>query len=441
MECYRTHYSTEVTTAQHGCEITVAGWVQDIREMGSIAFLILRDRMGTLQVTMLKKKLDPELFKKLCGLNRESVIAVRGTCKPSDKARNGYEVIPEEVEILSEAGTPLPMGVVDKVGVDLDTRLDNRFIDLRKEEVQAIFKIRNRVIEAAHGYLRGNGFIEMHSPNIIGASSEGGTDLFAVQYFEKQAFLSQSPQLYKQTMMATGFDRVYEIAKYFRAEQHNTRRHLNESTAIDLEMAFVRSEEDVMGTLERLIRHIWDHVADNCTDELSLLGVSITVPSLPMRRVTYDEAVERLAKSGVDIKWGDDIGTEAEKLLGDLMQKEGCEFYFITKYPLEAKPFYAMPENGMADDRYARAFDLELNGVEITSGAQRIHDVKLLEERITAKGLKPSDFEGYLKAFRYGMPPHGGFGLGIERIVMNMLGIQNIRECTLFPRDRMRISP
>ena len=217
MESFRSHYSLDVTSKDHGTTITVAGWVEDIRNIGSIAFIILRDRKGTLQVTALKKE-NPELFQKLVNISRESVISVNGLCKESDKARNGYEIIPKKVEVLSISETPLPLGVVDKIESELETRLDNRFIDLRKLEIQAIFKIRDKVIIAVHEYLKSEDFIEVHTPNIIASSSEGGTDVFKLKYFEKTAFLAQSPQLYKQMLMATGLDRVYEIAWYFRAE-------------------------------------------------------------------------------------------------------------------------------------------------------------------------------------------------------------------------------
>jgi len=435
MESYRSYYSKDVSSKEHGKTITVAGWVEDIRNIGSIAFIILRDRKGTLQVTALKKE-SPELFEKLVNISRESVIAVKGLCKESDKARNGYEVIPKEFEVLSAAETPLPLGVVDKVESELDTRLDNRFIDLRKQEIQAIFKIRNKVIAAVHDYLTSENFIEVHTPNIIASSSEGGTDVFKIKYFEKNAFLAQSPQLYKQMLMATGLDRVYEIAWYFRAEEHNTRRHLNESTAVDLEMAFISSEEDVMKILEGLVHYMWKKGGD-FKEEFEILGKKIVVPKLPFKRVKYDDVIQKLNKNGSKIKWGDDLGTEEEKLLGDIMKKEGHEFYFITKYPIEAKPFYTMPEG----DKYSRGFDLECKGVEMASGSQRIHDVELLKKRLKACDLDPEDFESYLKAFRYGMPPHGGFGFGIERFLMELLDIKNIRECILFPRDRTRLTP
>lgn len=435
MKPYRSHYSLDVTTENYGKIITVAGWVEDIRNLGSIAFIILRDRKGTLQVTALKKE-NPDLFEKLVNIPRETVISVEGLCKKSDKARNNYEVIPKQIEILSTSETPLPLGVVDKVESELETRLDNRFIDLRKQDIQAIFKIRNVVIAAVHEYLRSENFVEVHTPNIIASSSEGGTDVFKIKYFEKDAFLAQSPQLYKQMLMATGLDRVYEIAWYFRAEEHNTRRHLNESTAVDLEMAFISSEEDVMKILEGLVYNMWKKSGE-CKEELESLGKKIVVPKLPFKRLTYDDVLKKLNNSGSEIKWGADLGAEEERLLGEIMKKEGHDFYFITKYPIEAKPFYTMLEG----DKYSRGFDLECKGVEIASGSQRIHDVELLKNRLEACDLNPKDFESYLKAFRYGMPPHGGFGFGIERFLMELLDIKNIRECILFPRDRTRLTP
>jgi nondiscriminating aspartyl-tRNA synthetase len=432
---YRNHYSKEITKKEYNSSVTVAGWVEDIRNLGSIAFLILRDKKGTLQLTILKKK-TPELFEQLISLPRESVISVKGLCKENEKVRNGYEILPETVDVLSVAETPLPLGIIDKVEADFDTRLDNRFIDLRKSETQAIFKIRNAVLDAAHEYLRSQFFLEVHTPKIVASSSEGGTEVFKLQYFEKEAFLAQSPQLYKQSLMATGLDRVYEIAWYFRAEEHNTRRHLNESTAVDVEMAFITDEEDIMKVLEHLVHAMWKR-ASECRDELDVLQKTITVPKLPFIRVPYDDVINKIQQRQSPIQWGADLSTEDERLLGDIMKESGIDFYFITKYPLESKPFYTMPDT----EKYSRSFDLECKGVEISSGSQRIHDVVLLKERLKACGLNPNDFDAYLKAFRYGMPPHGGFGFGIERFLMELLDLNNIRECILFPRDRTRLTP
>ncbi|RKX91760.1 MAG: aspartate--tRNA(Asn) ligase [Spirochaetes bacterium] len=436
IEKYRTHYSKEIGKKEYNSIVSVAGWIEDIRNLGSIAFVILRDKQGTLQVTCLKKD-DKKLFEKLVSLPRESVISVKGICKENEKVRNGYEILPKEVEILSISDKPLPMGVVDKTGIEFETRFDNRFIDLRKIEIQAIFKIRDKVIDSAKDFLRKNDFIEVHTPKIIASASEGGTDLFKVKYFEKNAFLAQSPQLYKQMLMATGLDRVFEIAWYFRAEKHNTTRHLNESTAVDIEMAFINSEEEVMKILENMTLEMWN-AAKTCKEELEILDIDLEKINVPFKRVTYDEVIELLNERDHKIEWGADFGSKEESIIGKIMEEENEVFYFITKYPLEAKPFYTMPYEDM---KYSRSFDLGCKGLEIASGSQRIHDKNLLIERIEKCGLNPKDFESYLKAFRYGMPPHGGFGFGIERFLMQLLKLKNIRECILFPRDRTRLIP
>ena len=436
IEKYRTHYSKEIGKKEYNSIVSVAGWIEDIRNLGSIAFVILRDKQGTLQVTCLKKD-DKKLFEKLVSLPRESVISVKGICKENEKVRNGYEILPKEVEILSISDKPLPMGVVDKTGIEFETRFDNRFIDLRKIEIQAIFKIRDKVIDSAKDFLRKNDFIEVHTPKIIASASEGGTDLFKVEYFEKNAFLAQSPQLYKQMLMATGLDRVFEIAWYFRAEKHNTTRHLNESTAVDIEMAFINSEEEVMKILENMTLEMWN-AAKTCKEELEILDIDLEKINVPFKRVTYDEVIELLNERDHKIEWGADFGSKEESIIGKIMEEKNEVFYFITKYPLEAKPFYTMPYEDM---KYSRSFDLGCKGLEIASGSQRIHDKNLLIERIEKHGLNPKDFESYLKAFRYGMPPHGGFGFGIERFLMQLLKLKNIRECILFPRDRTRLIP
>lgn len=444
----RTRYAAEVTEKDDGSTQTIAGWLQDVRLMGNLAFLVIRDRSGLAQVTVVKKK-NPELHKQAGKIARESVIAVKGTVQMSEKARLGWEVIPDSIDVLAEAETPLPMGIVDEVGVELDTRLDNRFLDLRRQEVAAIFRVRHAVVAAATRYLRDEGFVEIHSSNLNASSSEGGTEVFPVEYFEKKAFLAQSPQLYKQMMMATGMDRVFEIGWYFRAEKHNTPRHLNESTAIDLEMAFIDDEDDVMKAIEGLMHAVWKHVGESCGRELELLGADVPVPKLPFERVGYSDALEMInaaLETGEHgkmepLSFGDDIGTEAERVLGKVMREKGHDFYFITKWPLAPRPFYVYPEDGTMQATEARSFDLDYRGVELLSGGQRVHQVKLLEEGLRRCDLDPKDFQGYLSAFRYGMPPHGGCGIGIERIMMQMLGLTNIRETILFPRDRHRLYP
>ncbi|MEA2053908.1 MAG: aspartate--tRNA(Asn) ligase [Candidatus Thermoplasmatota archaeon] len=427
----RTCYSRDVGEKEFGKTITIAGWVEDIRNLGGIAFILLRDKKGKSQVTCIKKE-NPELFEKITSIPRESVISVKGLCQKNEKVMNGWELLPREMKILSCAETPLPMGIADKVNVDFDTRLDNRFIDLRREKVQAIFRIRHTFIEAASDFLSSHGFVQVHTPKITVSSPEGGTEVFKINYFGRDAYLVQSPQLYKQILMATGMDRVYEVAWYFRAEEHDTSKHLNESTAMDVEMAFIESEEDVMQVGEKMVEATLEKITEEREKEIELLDADIHVPQLPFTRIKYDEVVEILEKH-TEFKWGDDLGTDEEKMIG---KELGEDFYFIIRFPLKTKPFYAMP-----DGQYAKAFDLECNGTEISSGAQRIHDYNMLKNRIVELGMNVENFNEYLKAFRYGMPPHGGFGFGIERFLMEALNLGNVRECILFPRDKKRISP
>ena len=427
----RTYYSTDVGEEQFGKNIAIAGWVEDIRNLGGIAFILLRDRKGKAQITCIKRE-TPEIFEEITSLSRESVISAEGLCQKNEKVRNGWELLPKKIEVLSHAETPLPMGIADKVNVDFDTRLDNRFIDLRREKIQAIFKIRHTFIEAASDFLSSNGFLQVHTPKITVSSPEGGTEVFKINYFGRDAYLVQSPQVYKQIMMATGLDRVYEVAWYFRAEEHDTSRHLNESTAIDVEMAFIKDEEDVMKIGEEMVKAVMERIVEDRGKELSIIGTDIEIPETPFTRITYDEVSEILEKK-TDFKWGDDLGTDEEKIVGNEVNEK---FYFITRFPLKTKPFYAMP-----DGDYARAFDMACNGTEISSGAQRIHDYGMLVERMKELGMNTDNFSEYLKAFRYGMPPHGGFGFGIERFLMEVLDLGNIRECILFPRDKKRISP
>ncbi|AMM53701.1 aspartate--tRNA(Asn) ligase [Pyrococcus kukulkanii] len=436
----RTHYSSEITEELNGKRVKVAGWVQEVKDLGGIKFVWIRDREGIVQVTAPKKRVSQEIFKLIPKLNSEDVVAVEGIVNFTPKAKLGFEIIPEKFEIISRAQTPLPLDPTGKVKAELDTRLDNRFMDVRNPKVMAIFKIRSNVFRAVREFFYNEGFIEIHTPKIIATATEGGTELFPMRYFENDAFLAQSPQLYKQMMMATGLDKVFEIAPIFRAEEHNTTRHLNEAWSIDAEMAFIENEEEVMDLLEKLVVYTIKYVRENNEKELKILEFELEEPKQPFPRITYDKALEILADLGKEIPWGEDIDTEGEKLLGKYMKEnEGVDLYFIYRYPSEAKPFYIMKYDDKPE--ICRAFDLEYRGIEISSGGQREHKHDILVEQIKEKGLNPESFEFYLKAFRYGMPPHGGFGLGAERLIMRMLDIGNIREVILFPRDRRRLVP
>ncbi|MBN2111456.1 MAG: aspartate--tRNA(Asn) ligase [Methanosarcinaceae archaeon] len=437
----RTHYASEIDPKELGDEkVSIAGWVHEVRDLGGICFVVVRDRTGKAQVTLVKKRTDPELLEQARKLVRESVVSVEGTVKSEGKAPNGYELIPDGITLLNEAESPLPMDTTGKVEAELDTRLDSRFIDLRREKTTAIFKIRHEVLRAVRNFLTDDGFIEVSSPKVVATATEGGTSLFPITYFDREAFLNQSPQLFKQILMSGGLDRVFEIGPIFRAEEHDTRRHLNEATSIDIEASFC-DHFDVMEVLERMVAWIYGQVIENASDSLSVLGVELKVPSVPFKRVTYDEAIG-IVNDNTDemLNWGDDFGTSAEHAIGEYVFREtGESHYFIIDWPTEIKPFYAMPYED--NPVLSKAFDMMHRTMELSSGAQRIHIPELLVSRIESQGLDPEGFDFYLRAFRYGMPPHAGWGIGCERLVMSMLGVENIRDVVLFPRDRRRLSP
>ena len=430
LEMQNRKYTNEITASNAGERVSVAGWVHEKRDLGGVFFLIVRDLSGFAQITLPKKKVEPELFDRVKRVPRESVVVVEGEVKSEKKAPNGYEIIPQQMDVLSEASPVLPLDTTGKVGAELDTRLDARFMDLRTERTKHIFMIRSLTLKAIRAFFDERGLIEINTPKIVSAATEGGTALFPISYFEREAFLNQSPQLYKQILMASGFDRVYEIAPIFRAEEHDTTKHLNEATSVDVELAFV-SDKEVMALLEELIAFVYSKVVDY--PGLAKLNVNLEVPAIPFRRITYDEAIELLSEEGEQIEWGEDLGTSAERTLGKIIG----ELYFITDWPCAIKPFYAQP----AAEGICNAFDLMHPRLELSSGSQRVHSYELLKRQIETKGLGADSFEFYLDAFRYGMPPHAGWGLGVERLLMSMLEVENIRDVVLFPRDRRRLTP
>lgn len=423
--------------AQDGI-VTVKGWIQDIRNLGGISFITLRDRHGVIQITMPKKKLDSELFEGLTRLSRETVVSITGEVKESNQTALGVEIIPSSYEVYSEAAVPLPMGVVDKVNVEMDTRLNNRFMDLRKPEIKAIFELRSMATILVNEVMQEFGFTNVNTPKIVASGAEGGATLFNVQYFDKPAYLAQSPQLYKQILMSTGLDRIYEIGPAFRAEHSNTNRHVTEFISFDGEMSWIDKEEDVMEIIGKIVDYVLRGLKERGSKQLEILGKEITVPALPYPVLTYSECLEMVREGGLDLKDGDDLGTEGEKLVGDVMAEKGFDLYFIAEYPEEAKPFYIMEKDGTP---YSFSFDLDYRGQEISSGGQREHRYDKLVERMEKKGLNPEDFGFYLDAFKYGMPPHGGWGIGLDRFIVKMLDLPNVREAILFPRDMSRLSP
>jgi nondiscriminating aspartyl-tRNA synthetase len=419
----------------HSGEAEIIGWVHEIRDLGGLTFLLVRDRTGIIQVTVPKKKAPEAVLAVVRSLSRESVVRIKGRVQAIDKAPGGRELVPTDFEIVARSESPLPLDVVEKVPAELDTRFDARFMDARKPRVAAIFKIRSSLVRTINEFFFSRGFVSITSPKVVASATEGGTELFPIAYFEREAFLSQSPQLYKQMMMAAGFEKVFEIGPIFRAEEHNTTKHLNEATSIDVEVSF-SDDREVMHLLEDLVVECYGTILERCDAALSELGLDLEIPKSPFPRLPYHEAIE-IASGRIDeeIRYGDDIGTAAEKAIGDVMQGH----YFIVDWPTAIKPYYAMPREDAPE--ICKAFDLMHPRMELSSGAQRVHQHDLLVHQLRSKGLSADCFEFYLAPFRYGMPPHAGWGLGLERLLMTMLELANIREAVLFPRDRHRLVP
>jgi aspartyl-tRNA synthetase len=429
---------THTADAVAGETATVAGWVHEIRDLGGIAFLILRDRTGKLQVKFEKDEMDDDLVETGLSVHRESVVAVTGAVEEEPRAPTGLEMVPDSIDVLAEADPELPLDPSGKVDAELPTRLDNRTLDLRKPEVQAIFEIRSEILRSVREYFRSVGSTEINTPKIVATGTEGGTELFPITYFGEEAFMNQSPQLFKQLMVGSGLERVFEIGPIFRAEEHNTPRHLNEATMIDFESAFVDHHE-AMDVCEGTLKAAYEGVAEHCSEELELLGYDdFAVPDADFPRLTYEEAIERINATGAldeQLVWGDDLPTEAEKALGD----DVGGHYFITDWPSEIKPFYIQDYDD--DPQLSKGFDLMHPRMELVSGGQREHRYDELVAGFEQQGLDPEQFDYYTKMFKYGMPPHAGWAYGVERLVMTMLDLGNIREAVIFPRDRQRLSP
>lgn len=398
----------------------------------------MRDRSGTTQVTLKKGETDPSLFERLAALPRESIVEVEGRPILSQKANRGLELRPSALRVLSEAASPLPLGVVDRVGADLDTRLNHRVLDLRKPAQRRVFEARGAILEGWRSAFRAHDFLEVETPKLLRQGAEGGATLFHVDYFDGDAFLAQSPQLYKQMLIGAGFERVFEIAAAYRAEPSDTLRHLTEFTSLDAEIAYIDGAGDLHVALETLVR---DAVAA-ARARLRELGspYADTLPEvrLPFPRFEFDEVARWLGRTGPP----EDLGTEDEKRIGEIAARDhGAEFYFISRFPTEVKrqTFYAQRDPD--DPTKTGYFDLEFRGAELASGGPREPRLDRLEANLREAGRDPAQFASYLEAFRYGMPPHGGWGLGIDRMVGYLLGLPNIREVRLFPRDRYRLDP
>lgn len=430
----RSHYSKDVSPSLDGARVTLFGWIEDVRKLGGLAFYTLRDREGLIQITVHKNRVSKQLLTKFNELGRQYAVGVRGMVKANPEAPRGVEVLPLELKILGEASHPLPLDPTGRTPADLDVRLKARVLDLRRPECRAIFLIRHEIINEVRRFLVDKGYIEIHTPRIIAAAAEGGAALFPIDYFDSKAYLAQSPELYKEQLI-TVFEKVFEVGPFFRAEESHTRRHLNEFVSIDVEEAFA-TMEDVMKLQEEMLARALSRVGEKRRRELETLGVTLPSPSPPFKRYTYDEVLEELKGAGQSLEWGEDIPTQAYRKLGELHPNE---FYFITDWPSKVRPFYIKPKR--EDPRLSYAFDLMYEWIELASGGSRVDRKEVFIERLREQGLNPASFEFYLKVFDYGMPPHAGWGLGLDRLVMALLRRENIREVVFFPRDRFLLVP
>ena len=413
--------------------ILLRGWVYKIIDLSNIVFVKLRDKSGIIQLVTNKEQIE--------GLKLENAIEVIGKKSKNEKAPGGIEIIVDKIKILGKTYyDKLPFEINSfKNKAALETQLDHRTIALRRPEIRAIFKVQNEIEQAFRDYLRSKNFEQIHTAKIIDSSTEGGSEMFTVNYFDRRSFLAQSPQFYKQMMVGAGFERVYEIGNAYRAKLHNTWRHLNEYVSLDVEMGFIKDEFELMDLEEGFLDYLFKHLNKVCKKELEMYKVELP-NEVKIPRITLEEAHKILLEKYNKKSPIGNIDAKGEELICDYVKKEyGTEFVFLTKYPVAKRPMYTMPDD--EDKTLTKSFDLIYDGLEITTGGQRINDYEMLKENIIKFGLNPEDFDFYLDTFKYGMPPHGGFAIGLERLTMKILKLSNIREATLVPRDMKRLTP
>ena len=426
----------DLLKAEEGTKIILEGAVHSVRDMGEIAFVILRKREGLIQTVWEEGKTDMELSE----IREGDYIHVTGQIKDEERAPHGKEVRLSTIRHLSHVSCPLPLPIDKwKLNTSLEAKLDRRSLSLRNIRERARFRIQEGIVRGFRDFLYEQGFTEIHTPKIGAKSAEGGANMFRLSYFHRPAVLQQSPQLYKQMMVGV-FDRVFETGPVFRAEKHNTRRHLNEYTSLDFEMGYIHSFLDICAMETGFLQYTMNLLEKEYSKELKLLNITLPdVEKIPY--VRFDEA-KRLGSEKYNRKIRNpfDLEPEEEELIGKYFKEEyNADFVFVTHYPSKKRPFYAMDDP--EDTRYTLSFDLLYHGLEITTGGQRIHDLSMLEEKIQEKGMTEEGLEQYLDAFRFGMPPHGGLGIGLERLTMQLLGEDNVREACLFPRDMSRLEP
>ena len=428
MQFNRTHDIEDLNSNMKGQEVILGGWIEDFRKLGKMTFLTVRDVTGITQVIV-----KEDASKELEGLTRQSVIRVKGTIQETKARDFDYEVKAEKIDILANAVHPLPIDPIGRLESNIDNRLNARALDMRNQKTASIFKLRHHVLASIRKTLSEKKFIEINTPKLIGSATEGGANLFSLEYFGKEAYLAQSPQLYKE-QMTIGLERVFEIASFYRAEKSHTGRHLSEFTSVDIEAAFM-DYTDVMDVLESLVLEVYQYTSKNCKKEQQAIGTEIKIPSLPFERITYSQVLEELKEHGEKLEFGDDLLDSHLRIVG----KKHQGFYFIVDWPMKLKPFYIHEKD--EDPKLSRSFDLQYGYLELSSGGTRLHDAEKLKSRLKEQGLDPSKFTNHLQAFDWGMPPHAGWGLGLERLMTTLIGIDNVREVVLYPRDPDRLTP
>ncbi len=422
-------------------KVELLGFVHELRDLGGLKFVQLRDSTGMIQVTVVKSKVSKEVLDAVQGLTNESSLIVTGLVQKSDKAASGLEVIPEKIEVMSKSDPELPISVNEKgVTTGLATRLDWRCLDLRKLKMQAIFKVQSTILEGMTSYMFNNGFTQVFTPCLLGVASESGSEVFPVVYFDKEAFLRQDPQLHRQLTIAGGIPKVFDIGPAWRAEQSHTVKHLCEHRVCAVEVSFIKDERDVERVEEQIVISALTKVKEKCGNELKLLGVEVKIPKAPFPEFCFPELYDILAKRGKVLPPGSDMDSEAEKILWEYVKENyDSEFYFVNRFPFKIKPFYVMRVDD--EPERARSIDLYFKGLELSSGGQREHRYEKILEHLKEKGVRPESVEWFTKFFKYGVPTHGGFAIGIERITQSLLNVENIRDCVLFPRDPDRLVP
>jgi len=424
----RTHNIEDVNVNMKDQDVILAGWVEDLRKMGKMIFLTLRDVTGITQII-----LTDELTKTVEGITRQSVVRVTGKVQDTRARDFEYEIKANEISILAKAVHPLPIDPIGRLESHIDYRLNTRALDMRNQKTASIFKIRHHVLASLRKTLSEKKFIEITTPKIIGSASEGGANLFSLDYFGKQAYLAQSPQLYKE-QMTIGLERVFEIASFYRAEKSHTGRHLSEFTSVDIEAAFM-NYTDVMNVLEDLVVDTFKYVSENCKKELEIIGNKTITSDHPFEKITYSQALDELKEKDVKLEFGDDLLDSHLRILGE----NHPSFYFLTDWPIKLKPFYITEKQDNVE--LSESFDLQYGYLELSSGGSRLHNPEKIKSRLKEQNLDPSKFSEHLQAFDWGMPPHAGWGLGLERLLTIILGIDNVREVILYPRDPERLKP